>query len=247
MKIRFFISVLLILIFPQIIWALTGREIMEKSDKLTQPKTAESRVTMKIYKGSRVDEKEFMLYTKEYPNDEDRLLLSFQKPTHIQLLTHVYKGRKDDQWLVLSSGRVKRIASRDKGKPFVHSHFYYEDLGTRDIDDYTFKYIGDATAQETECFKVEGIKKDEKERVYDKIMLYVRKSDYFVIRIEFYLNGKFHKYLENRDIKIKDGILTPSHIIMSLPGGKDRTELQVQRIDYNVTIEDMKFNKEALR
>lgn len=246
---KFKITVLLALLFclPQTVLALTGREIMDRSDKLTSPDTAKTDMTMLIYKGKNVEEKNFTAYAKEYPRDETKVLISFSKPTRIQLLTYSHKGQEDDQWITLSSGRVKRVVSSDKGKPFVHSHFYYEDLGSLDIDDYEYKYLGDAKAVGTDCYKVESIKKKGKEPVYDKMVLYVRKSDYFVVRIDFYQQGQFHKYLENIDIKNKDGILTPYHMVMSLADGQGRTELNVDKVEYNTAIPDSKFNKETLR
>lgn len=247
MKFKMTVLLTVLFCFPQMVFALTGRDIMVQSDKLVSPKTAKTDVTMLIYKGKNVEKKSFTAYAKEYPGDETRILISFQKPTRIQLLTHSHKGQEDDQWIALSSGRVKRVVSSDKGKPFVHSHFYFEDLGSLDIDDYDFKYIGDAKGVGTDCYKVEGVKKKNKEKVYDKMVFYVRKSDYFVVRIDFYQNGQFHKFMENKNIRNKDGILTPYQVVMSLANGQGRTELNVGSVEYNKAIPSSKFNKETLR
>jgi hypothetical protein len=247
MKFSFAVTLITLLVLPAVAGAVTGREIMEQSDKLPSAGSAKSIVTMKIYKGGSPDEKQFTLSVKEYPGDEDKALISFQKPTRIQLLTHAHKGQADDQWIVLSSGKVKRIAAADKGNAFVHSHFYFEDLGSRDIDDYEYTYLGDAQATGLDCFKVESIRKTDKDKVYDKSILYVRKSDYFIVRVDFYQNGKLHKFLENHDIRKVSDILTPYRVVMSLADGQERTELTVERVDYNVAIDDATFNKEALR
>jgi hypothetical protein len=220
---------------------------MEKSDALPEGKTVKSSVMMFIHKGDRVIEKEFTIVSKKFENDEDKTLLSFQKPTRIKLLTHSNKGSDDDQWLRLSSGKVKRIASSDKGKSFVNSHLYYEDLSSRDIDDYEYKYIGDETAVGEDCYKVESFKKKGMKKVYDKAVLYVRKTDFFVVRIDFYQKGKFHKFLENSDIQKIDNILTPFRVVMSLANGKGKTEMKVKSVLYNTDVKNSEFNKEALR
>ncbi|TFG38523.1 MAG: outer membrane lipoprotein-sorting protein, partial [Syntrophobacterales bacterium] len=155
-------------------------------------------------------------------------------------------GQDDDQWLRLSSGKIKRIASSDKGKAFVNSHFYYEDLGSRNIDEYDYKLLGEGKAVGEDCYKVEAIKK-EGTKVYDKLILYVRKSDYFVARIDFYQKGKLHKYLENYEIKKVNDILTPFNTVMALADGKGKTELKIEKLEYNKQIQDSAFNKEALR
>jgi hypothetical protein len=247
MKFKFTAALIALLLLPAVAAAYTGREIMEQSEKLAAPQSAKSIVTMKIFKGGQPDEKQFTLSVKKYPNDEDKALIAFQKPTRIQLLTHAHKGKADDQWIVLSSGKVKRIAAADKGNAFVHSHFYYEDLGSRDIDDYTYNYLGDEKTLGVDCFKVESLKKADKDKVYDKTILFVRQSDFFVVRVDFYQNGKLHKFLENQDIRKVSDILTPFRVVMSLANAEERTELTVERVEYNLPIDDATFNKEALR
>lgn len=246
MKLRFLLAILLVLLLSTPLFALTGREIMERNDALPEADTAVSSVLMLIHKGGRVTEKEFESSSKKYPDSEDRLLISFTRPTRIKLLTHAYKGRDDDQWLRLSSGKIKRIASSDKGKPFVNSHLYYEDIGSRDIDDYTYTLLGEAQAVGDDCYAVEAVKVAG-EKVYSKLTLYVRKSDYFIVRIDFYEGNEFHKYLENHDIRTVDGILTPFASTMTLADGKGHTELKILELEYNRDLSDSTFNKEALR
>jgi len=225
---------------------LTGREIMEKVDALKQPDSAASKIIMEIHKGGGVEEKEFMLQMKQYDNDEDKALITFIRPTQIKLLTHSHKSVDDDQWLTLSSGKVKRIVSSGRDKPFVNSHFYFEDLTSVDIDEYEFKRFGEEKAVGEDCYKVEGIKKTD-EKVYDKVAFFVRKSDYFVVRVDFFKDGAFHKFMENHQVKVIDGILTPHKIKMELADGKGKTELTLKGLKYNIAIDDATFNKDALR
>ena len=230
MKTKFFLTIFLVLFLSNPLFALTGREIMEKNDALPEPETTISSTLMQIHKGGRIMEKEFEVRAKKFKNDEDKLLISFIKPTKIKLLTHAHKGKDDDQWLRLSSGKIKRIASSDKGKAFVNSHFYYEDIGSRDIDNYQYKLLDDGKAAGFDCYKVESIKKRDS-RVYDKLILYARKSDYFIVRIDFYMDGKFRKYLENHDIRTVKDILTPFETIMNLANGKGKTELKIEKVE----------------
>ena len=246
MRNRILLGLIVVFFIAQSAFALTGREIMEKSDNLPEADTAASKILMLIHKGGRVLEKEFILQMKQFENDEDKALIEFIRPTKIKLLTHSHKGKDDDQWLRLSSGRVKRIASSSKGKPFVNSHFYYEDLTSVDIEDYEFKKIGEAEAVGEPCYKVEGVKKVG-EKVYDKVVFYPRKSDYFVNRIDFHKDGEFHKFLANHHVKKIDGILTPHKVIMERADGKGKTELILKGIKYNIEIDSIKFKKEALR
>ncbi|MBW2594780.1 MAG: outer membrane lipoprotein-sorting protein [Deltaproteobacteria bacterium] len=246
MKLRLLLTILFVLLLSNPLFALTGREIMEKNDALPEAKTAVSDVLMQIHKGERVIEKQFESRSKKFRNNEDKLLISFTRPTRIKLLTHAHEGKNDDQWLRLSSGKIKRIASSDKGKPFVNSHFYYEDIGSRNIDDYAYKLLGEEKAVDSYCYAVEAVK-EVGEKVYSKLILYVRKSDYFIVRIDFYRKGNFHKYLENYDIRAVKGILTPFSTTMTRADKKGKTELKILKLEFNRNLRNSTFNKEALR
>jgi len=246
MKKKAVVLCFMMFLLSQSLYALTGREIMEKTDALKEPDSAASKVLMVITKGGDVQEKEFMLQMKQYANDEDKALITFIRPTQIKLLTHSHKNVDDDQWLTLSSGKVKRIVSSGRDKPFVNSHFYFEDLTSVDIDEYDYNLLGEEKAVGEDCYKVEGIKKTA-EKVYDKVAFYVRKSDYFVVRVDFFKDGAFHKFLENYQVKAIDGILTPHKIKMELADGKGKTDLTLKAIKYNIAIDDATFNKDALR
>lgn len=246
MRTRIMTMIFMAMLACQSAFALTGREIMEKTDALAEPQTSMMTILMKIYKGDRMEEKEFTLQAKQYPNDEDKALISFIRPTQITLLTHAHKDKEDDQWLKLTSGKIKRIASSEKGQPFVNSHFYYEDLSPIEIDDYKYELLGEEKVVGEDCYKVEGVKQVG-EKVYDKVIFYVRKSDYFVIRIDFYRDGAFHKFLENYDVKEINGILTPYRVKMELSDGKGKTELDLKELQYNAPIADATFNKESMR
>lgn len=244
-KSRSVMSFLFLIFFYQSLFALTGREIMDKSDALPTPKSMKGKLLMFIHKGGRVLEKEFDTLMKEVRGN-DRVLMSFVRPTRIKLLTHAKKGQDDDMWLRLSSGKVKRIAATDMDKAFVNSHFYYEDMQSREIDDYNYKYLGDGKASGEDCYKVETIKKTKK-KVYDKIIVYIRKSDFFLLRADLYRKGKFYKYVELFDTEVIKGIITPRRVVMTLANGKGYTEIKLKTVKYNIKVRNSKFNKEALR
>jgi len=65
-------------------------------------------------------------------------------------------------------------------------------------------------------------------KVYSRLILYARKSDCFIVKIDFYRKGKFHKYLENHDIRTVKGILTPFSSIMTPANKKGKTELRIE-------------------
>ena len=225
--------------------AMTGREIIDKANTIAKPETAVSKLKMLIHKEKRTAEKIFTVDTKVFKNKERKTLVAFLKPTRIKLLTVSHKNREDDQWLRMSGGRIKRITTSTKNKPFVNSHFTYEDMISRNIDHYSYDLLKDAKLSGELCYRVESTKIKGR-KIYDKTVLYIRKSDYFILRIDFYRDGKFLKYLANYNIKKTDGIITPFKIVMT-SATKGKTELFIQNIKYNIPVKDSKFRKESLR
>ncbi|MBN2079150.1 MAG: outer membrane lipoprotein-sorting protein [Spirochaetes bacterium] len=245
MKRTTLIPVIALLFAASSLYALTGREIMERTEKLAKPQTTRAQSVMKIYRNGELREtKEFEMTGKKY-GDDSRALIEFLRPTRIKFLMHSYKSREDNQWLKTTGGKPKRIAGGDRGNSFVHSHLSYEDLQSREIDDYDYRYLGDETSLGEECYKVEAIKKSS-DRVYEKVILFVRKSDHFILAIQFFQKGKLLKYLHNYDIRNVDGILTPFKAVMFLPGNRGKTELLMKSVRYNIPVADSAFSKATL-
>lgn len=227
-------------------FALTGREVVDRSEEIASPDTATSEVVMEIEKRGKVTEKIFTLTAMDTEDGEDRALIAFHKPSRIKLLTHAHKGRDDDQWLQMSSGRVKRISQSSKKKAFVNSHFTYEDIASRDVDDYAYTLLGKETVAGEPCYMVESLRIRGK-KVYDKTVLYISEKDWFLRKMDYYSKGKLLKILENKDIRTVDGILTPYEVVMSRAGNGGQTRLLLQEIRYNLPMKATDFRKESLR
>ena len=225
--------------------AQTGRGIMDRADSLKKPDTVRATVQMLVIRGGETAEKEFELMGKKAGNDE-KVLVTFTKPSKIKFLTHTHKKGEDDQWLMLSSGRVKRIAAGERSQAFVNSHLSYEDMKSRDIDRYDYTLAGEKNAAGALCYVVEAKPKDG-DSIYSKAVFYVRKADYTIVRIDLYRDDVLLKYLENYDIKSVKGILTPHRAVMYMADGSGRTELIMKSVVYNSSIPDRALNKDALR
>ena len=85
--------------------------------------------------------------TLEVEGDGDKFLSIFDKPAdvkHTAVLTYSHGLKPDDQWLYLPAlKRVKRINSRNKSGPFIGSEFAFEDLGSQEVEKYTYIYLRD--------------------------------------------------------------------------------------------------------
>ena len=121
----------------------------------------------------------------------EKRLLVFDNPRDVKgtvLLTATGKISPDDQWLYLPSvKRVKRITSKNKTGPFMGSEFSYEDLGSFEIEKYTYKYLGEnkcSTSEET-CFTVERFPKDD-DSGYTRQIIWIDQDHYRLKKVEYY-------------------------------------------------------------
>ena len=85
--------------------------------------------------------------TLEVEDDGDKSLSIFDEPADVKgtaMLTYTHGLEPDDQWLYLPAlKKVKRISSRNKSGPFMGSTFAFEDLGSQEVEKYTYNFLRD--------------------------------------------------------------------------------------------------------
>lgn len=144
--------------------------------------------------------------TLEVENDGDKILTIFDSPRDVQgtaLLSFTHKEGPDDQWLYLPAlKRVKRIASDNKSGPFMGSEFAYEDITSREVDKYTYKYLRDDQLEVMDVFVFERYPKDEKSG-YTRQIIWVDKEHYKERKIEYY---------DRKDSLLKTLVFTDYHL-----------------------------------
>ena len=125
----------------------------------------------------------------EVANDGDKGLIIFDDPKDVQgtaLLTFSHKTADDDRWLYLPAvKRVKRIASDNKSGPFMGSEFAFEDLGSQEVEKYTYKYLKDDKLDGQDVFVTERIPVD-RNSGYTRQVVWMDKAEYRPLKIEFY-------------------------------------------------------------
>ena len=125
----------------------------------------------------------------EVDGDGDKFLSIFDKPAdvkHTAMLTYSHGLEPDDQWLYLPAlKRVKRINSRNKSGPFMGSEFAFEDLGSQEVEKYSYKYLKDETCGDWECYVVERFPEYEYSG-YTRQVTWIDKAEYRPVKVEFY-------------------------------------------------------------
>jgi len=127
--------------------------------------------------------------TLEVHDDGDKGLTIFDEPADIKgtaflSFTHIFDT--DDQWLYLPAlKRVKRITSKNKSGPFMGSEFAFEDLSSREVEKYSYKYLRDEAVDGEDAFVME-IKPTYKYSGYTRMIIWMSKEKYQSIKVDYY-------------------------------------------------------------
>lgn len=189
-----------------------GLEIAEESDRRANGFDDFKAEMEMILKNAQGDEsrREVRVWGLEVEGDGDKGLSIFDEPADVKgtaMLTYSHKVEPDDQWLYLPAlKRVKRIASRNKSGPYMGSEFAYEDIGSQEVEKYTYKYLRDEACGNLECFVVERYPVDEYSG-YTRQVTWIDKDEYRPQKTVYYDRKNallktltfigYKKYLEN--------------------------------------------------
>ena len=127
--------------------------------------------------------------TLEVEGDGDKSLSIFDEPADVKgtkMLTYTHGLEPDDQWLYLPAlKRVKRISSRNKSGPFMGSTFAFEDLGSQEVEKYSYNYLRDEACGEWTCHVIERFPAYEHSG-YTRQVVWLDSEAYRMVKAEYY-------------------------------------------------------------
>jgi len=186
----------------------------------------------------------------------DRTLIRFTYPNDIEgtgFLVWQRPGEDDERFLYLPAlGRVRRIAGSEAQESFVGSDFTYEDIGGRELGDYSYRLLGDRetwTAPDGashDVWRLESRHRDADAR-YPRVLSLVRSDNFVVVRAEIHnRRDELQKVYVVRRLERVDGYWTPLDLEMRDLLQRTRTELVIERAGYDVGLSADDFTRRAL-
>jgi outer membrane lipoprotein-sorting protein len=150
--------------------------------------TANMTMTLKNRSG-KTSTRLIRIRTLEVEADGDKSLSIFDQPADVKgtaMLTYTHGLKPDDQWLYLPAlKKIKRISSRNKSGPFMGSTFAFEDLGSQEVEKYSYKYLRDEPCGEWSCYVVERYPAY-KHSGYTRQVVWIDTEGYRMVKAEFY-------------------------------------------------------------
>jgi Outer membrane lipoprotein-sorting protein len=188
--------------------------------------------------------------------DGDRLLIRFTYPNDIRgtaFLVWKHPTGEDERFLFLPSlGRVRRIAGSEAQESFVGSDFSYEDIGGRDVDDYSYALLDENASWSGPgraphpAYRLESRRKDRSVE-FPRVVSLVLKDTFLVIQADIFnrRDEKLKVYAVKRLEQIQR-IWTVMESSMSNDLERTRTELVIEKIEYNTGVTEDGFSRRAL-
>jgi outer membrane lipoprotein-sorting protein len=188
----------------------------------------------------------------ELDNDGDKTLVVFDTPRDVRgtaFLSFSHKKGDDEQWLYLPAlKRIKRIASGNKSSPFMGSEFSYEDMSNQELQKYSYIWIRDETLNGIASFVLERYPL-ETNSGYIKQIVWIDKSEYRMLKVDFYDRKKAHiKTLNLSDYtEFKSRYWKPMTLVMENHKTGKSTTIEFSEYDFTVDIDEKDFTQNSLR
>lgn len=231
-----------------------GRNIMiemDKRDSGWQDMQASMQMILRNAQGEE-SIREIRMKSLEQENDGDKSLTIFDEPKDVKgtaFLSFSHIDKDDDQWLYLPAlGRVKRISSSNKSGPFMGSEFSYEDMGSFEIDKYSYRFIQEEACGNLTCYVVESFPKD-KTSGYTRRISWVDNSEYRMQKLDFYdRKNSLLKTLSFEGYQQYAGqFWRADKLKMQNHQNGKSTELVWSGYQFKSGLDDADFNKNALK
>jgi hypothetical protein len=191
------------------------------------------------------------------PVPGDRSLVRFTHPNDIKgtaFLVWEQADADDERFLFLPSlGRVRRIAGSEAQESFAGSDFTYEDIGGREFEEYTYRLINAPAASWTApdgsrhaVYQLESRSRDAGAR-FPRVVSLVRQDNFVVVRAEIHnKRDELQKTFEAVRVEKAGGYWTVLDMKMSDASQRTRTELVLEKVEYNVGLKPDDFSRREL-
>jgi len=194
-------------------------------------------------------ERELVMLRRDTADGGDqKFYVYFEKPGDVRgmvFMVHKHPGRDDDRWLYLPAlDLVKRIAASDKRTSFVGSHFVYEDVSGRGVDEDSHELIETTESR----FVIQSTPRDPAGVEFSSYVMWIDRATFLPMKAEYKdRQGRPFRQVEALEVETVQDLPTivKSRARDLITGGETVTAFT--GIRYNLGLEDKIFTERYLR
>lgn len=215
-----------------------------------QAKDGRARVQMTVTDASgNTREREFTILRRnaDDKDEEQQFYVYFHRPADQRdtvFMVHKHVGKDDDRWLYLPNlDVIKRIAAADERTSFVGSHFFYEDVSGRGLDEDAHELV-----QTTDTYYVvKNTPKNAGAVEFDAFTMWIHKGTFIPVKVEFEKGGKVYRTAEALEVKDVQGHMTVFKSKMTDNNIGGTTSVQYSDVQYDLGLPEDIFTERYLR
>ncbi len=230
---------------------LSGKEIIREVNEILNQESGFTTTRMVIQTSSgQLRSFEFDSWAKDRG---EKTLIRYTEPSRTRGQSILMLNNADDIWMYFPrTKRVRKLATHAKRQKMQGSDFSYEDMGSGDtfITDFDASRLEDEVTGEEACYMVRLDRAPSSDSSYLKIVMWIRKSDFFPLVIEYFEDDYPDipsKILLMEDIRIIQKIPTATKMIMKNELDLTETLMELIQVDYGLELSDEMFTERALR
>jgi len=179
---------------------------------------------------------------------EQKFYVYFHRPADVNkmgFLVWKHLDTDDDRWLYLPAlDLVKRISSADKRTSFVGSHFFYEDVSGRHIDEDTHELVETSK----NYYVLKNTPKNPKGVEFSYFTMWIHRGSFTVVKTEYYDGqGKNYRVYEAKEVRTIQGYPTVTKARMTDLRTKGYTDMEYKDVRYNIGLPESVFSERYLR
>ena len=182
-------------------------------------------------------------------DDRGRTVMTLTAPAEVRDQAFLFVENPesdDDMWMYVPAFEVtRRVEGSQRRSSFLGTHFTFADLESRDLRDATHRRQADETIGDHDVYVVEARPKQPEQSDYERVVAYVRKSDYIPLRIRFYdRDGDLDKTLftERLESTGDDVTYVERATLRAESGGY--TTIEIEDLDTEVELPASLFDRE---
>ncbi len=224
--------------------SISGYDLAKMIDDKEQPKSSKSIISMELIniKKDRKKIKEMVSLSKE---NGDKMLMFFKSPKRDKGVGFLKIETEEDDKISLfipKLKKIRRISSSNQSDSFMGSDLSFEDMLSRNLDEFDYKIISDSE----DIYKLESISLNDDSEYYRHIS-WITKNELLIIKEESYdKNNKLLKEKSFKQIKM-EGYNLISEIDVINVQDQHRTILGIQTLEVDGNIDNDTFNEINLK
>jgi len=227
--------------------AQDATEIIKKADeKWNGEKSSKGEMTMEIIRPTWERTVEFKIWTLE--KDYSMTLITAPAKEKGQ----AFLKRENEMWnWVPNISRMIKLPPSMMSDGWMGSDYTNDDILKESsiVVDYNHKIISSETIDHRNCWKIEMMPKENAAIVWGKVMKWVSKDEFLMLKSEYYDEDEYLVKTElGSDIKMMDGRKIPTKLEI-IPADKEdqKTVVTINYMEFNVNLQESFFSQQNMK